>query len=329
MLNNCTSHRCFTHGINKTRIVACTDLPAPIASAVAPMRVLLVIHGNDTAGKTITISKCSLTRNFVVEYRRYIFSGFCQSSRNLFYNRNKPNPTPTFGRMNQFVQLLVPARAAAVQERVQRLLLAVLGQAAQPARARPGVHAARLALFERARQAAAAAGLLHQLAAHRHRGAHGQGLLVARLTRHERRAAAAEAEQWQQQQQQGNTHQHLGLSGNTAETATVINWIAMPIFPLRPVRVRTSGVGVPHPQVRVQQANVTAHDAPSPGHSASSAAAVQQWKEKGGGISERRVRLPSVMPLKRSGSSSGPLCGFFQRHALRAKCIICGFELAF
>lgn len=142
--------------------------------------------------------------------------------------------------MHQLVQLLVPARAATVQERVQRLLLAVLGQAAQPARARPGVHAARLALFERARQAAAAAGLLHQLAAHRHRGAHGPGLLVARLTRHERRAAAAEAEQWQQQ---GNAQQHLGLSGKNP-AGTVINWISVPIFPLRPVRVRTSGVGV-------------------------------------------------------------------------------------
>lgn len=198
--------------------------------------------------------------------------------------------------MHQFVQLLVPARSAAVQQRVQRLLLAVLGQAAQPARARPGVHAARLALFERARQAAAAAGLLHQLAAHRHRRAHGQGLLVARLTRHEGRAAAAEAEQ---RQQQRNAQQHLGSSGKTAETATVINWSSMPIFPLRPARIRTSGVGVPHPQVRAPLQNVSAHDAPSPGHSAPSAAAIQHRKEKEKKniyISERRVCLPSVMP---------------------------------
>lgn len=100
--------------------------------------------------------------------------------------------------MQQFVQLLVPAHAAAVQERVQRLLLAVLGQAAEPARARPGVHAARLALFKRAHQAAAAAGLLDQLASHRHRRTHGEGLLITRLARHVRRAAAGEAEQGKQ-----------------------------------------------------------------------------------------------------------------------------------
>ncbi len=113
---------------------------------------------------------------------------------------------PTFWRMQQFIQLLVPAHPAAVQERMQRLLLAVLGQAAEPARARPGVHAARLALFERARQAAAAAGLLHQLTAHRHRRTHGQGLLIARLARHVRRAAAGHAQQGDHQE--GDAQQH-------------------------------------------------------------------------------------------------------------------------
>lgn len=43
---------------------------------------------------------------------------------------------------------------------------------------------------------------------------------------------------------------------NPAETATVISWTSMPIFPLR-----TSGVAAPHPQVRAQQPNVPAHDA--------------------------------------------------------------------
>ena len=108
--------------------------------------------------------------------------------------------------MQHFIQLLVPAKPPAVQQRVQRLLLSILGQAAESARARPGVHAARLVLFERARQAAAAAGLLHQLTAHRHRRAHGQGLLIARLARHEGRAAAGDAQQGKQQQ--GNTPQH-------------------------------------------------------------------------------------------------------------------------
>lgn len=109
--------------------------------------------------------------------------------------------------MHLFIQLLVPAHPTAVQERVQRLLLAVLGQAAEPARARPGVHAAWLALFERARQAAAAAGLLHQLTAHRHRRTHGQGLLIARLARHVRRAAADYAQQGNHQE--GNTQLHV------------------------------------------------------------------------------------------------------------------------
>lgn len=108
--------------------------------------------------------------------------------------------------MHQFIQLLISAHPTAVQERVQRLLLAVLGQAAEPARARPGVHAAWLTLFERARQTAAAAGLLHQLTAHRHRRTHGQGLLIARLARHVRRAAAGYSQQGNHQKR--NTQQH-------------------------------------------------------------------------------------------------------------------------
>lgn len=95
-----------------------------------------------------------------------------------------------------------------MQERVQRLLLSVLGQAAEPARARPRVHAARLALFERASHAAPAAGLLHRLAAHGHRRAHGQHLLIARLARHVGRAAAGDAQQ--RNQQEGEEHRHGG-----------------------------------------------------------------------------------------------------------------------
>ncbi|MEQ2212989.1 hypothetical protein XENOCAPTIV_007847 [Xenoophorus captivus] len=95
----------------------------------------------------------------------------------------------------QVVQLLVRAHPPAMQERMERLLLTALGQAAESAHARPRVHAARLALLQRARQAAAAAGLLHQLAAHGHRWAHGQGLRVARLARNVRRPAAGDAQQ--------------------------------------------------------------------------------------------------------------------------------------
>lgn len=110
--------------------------------------------------------------------------------------------------MQQFVQLLVPAHPAAVQERVQRLLLSVLGQAAEPARAWPCVHTARLALFERASHAAPAAGLLHRLAAHRHRRAHGQHLLIAWLARHVGRVAAGDGQQ--RNQQEGEAHRHGG-----------------------------------------------------------------------------------------------------------------------
>lgn len=91
---------------------------------------------------------------------------------------------------------------------MQRLLLAVLGQTAEPSRARPGVHAASLALFERARKATAAARLLHQLAADGHRRTHGQSLLVARLTRYIRGAAAGDDAQ-QGKHQDGNAKQHV------------------------------------------------------------------------------------------------------------------------
>lgn len=113
--------------------------------------------------------------------------------------------------MLQLVQLLVGAHAPTVQERVQRLLLSALRQAAEPARARPRVHAARLALLQGARQAAAAAGLLHQLAAHGHRRAHGQGLRVARLAGHVGRAAAGDAQQRDRQEEDSQQHRALLL----------------------------------------------------------------------------------------------------------------------
>lgn len=109
--------------------------------------------------------------------------------------------------LQQLVELLVHARAAAVQERVQRLLLAVFGEAPEPLHARPRVHAARLALLERARQAAAAAGLPHQLAALGRRRALGDGSGVALLARHEGGGAAGGAQE-REQQEEGDAQLH-------------------------------------------------------------------------------------------------------------------------
>lgn len=89
-----------------------------------------------------------------------------------------------YGRVCRFVSFLVGAHSPAVEQRVQRLLLSAPRQTPEALRARPGVHPARLTLRQGARQAAAAAGLLDQLAADRDRRAHGQSLLVTRLARH-------------------------------------------------------------------------------------------------------------------------------------------------
>lgn len=104
--------------------------------------------------------------------------------------------------MQHLVELLIAAEPAAVQQRMQRLLLTVLGQAAEAARARPRVHAAWLAFLECARQAAAATGLLDQLAAHRHWRAQRPRLLVARLARHVGSGGGAAAHGRRQNQQQ-------------------------------------------------------------------------------------------------------------------------------
>lgn len=84
-------------------------------------------------------------------------------------------------RRRGFVELLVGARAAAVEQRVQGLLLSAAGETPQTLGARARVDAARLSLRERAREAAAAAGLLHGLAVHGHGRAHGASLVVARF----------------------------------------------------------------------------------------------------------------------------------------------------
>lgn len=105
----------------------------------------------------------------------------------------------TYGRVWRFVSFLVGAHSPAVQQGVQGLLLAAPGQAPQALGARPGVHAARLPLGQGACEAAAAARLLDQLAADRHRRTHGQSLLVTGLARHVGTQAAG--------QPQDNCHQ--------------------------------------------------------------------------------------------------------------------------
>lgn len=113
----------------------------------------------------------------------------------------------TWRKVRRFVTLLVGAHSSAVEQCVQGLFLSAAGQAAQPLGARPRVHAARLALGKRARQAAATARLLHELAAHRHRGTHGQRFLVTGFARHIRAEAAGQPQD--ERGQEGRAHQHV------------------------------------------------------------------------------------------------------------------------
>lgn len=112
----------------------------------------------------------------------------------------------TYGRVRRFVSFLVGAHSPSVQQGVQRLLLAAARQAAQALGAGPGVNPARLPLGQRARQAAAAARLLDQLAANRDRRAHGQRLLVTRLARHVRAQTAGQPQD--KCHQEANTQNH-------------------------------------------------------------------------------------------------------------------------
>lgn len=112
--------------------------------------------------------------------------------------------------MRCFVALLVGAEPAAVQQRMQRLLLSVPRQAAQSVSAGPGVDAARLALGERAGEAAAAAGLLHQLTALRLGRTHGQRFLVAGLAGDVGGFSGAHRRQQRHQQSQAQAHRAFG-----------------------------------------------------------------------------------------------------------------------
>jgi len=111
------------------------------------------------------------------------------------------------------VSLFVGAHTSAVEQGVQGLLLPAARQAAQALGARPRVHAARLPLREGARQAAAAAGLLDQLAAHGHRGAHGHRLVVAGLARHVGRQAAGQGQPQDEGRQKAKAEKHGCVGG--------------------------------------------------------------------------------------------------------------------
>lgn len=110
------------------------------------------------------------------------------------------------------VALFVEANPAAVQQRVQRLLLVLPGEAAQPLGAALSVDAARLPLRQGASHAAAAARLLDQLAAQGAGGAHGQGFLVAGLAVHEGAKALGRSRTGGQEQEDRGEHHLLRIS---------------------------------------------------------------------------------------------------------------------
>lgn len=110
------------------------------------------------------------------------------------------------------IALLVEANAAAVQQGMQRLLLILPGEAAQTLGAALSVDATRLPLRQGASHAAAAAGLLDQLAAQRAGGTHGQSFLVAGLTVHERAQGLSLPGIGGQQQEDRAEHHFLGVS---------------------------------------------------------------------------------------------------------------------
>lgn len=94
-----------------------------------------------------------------------------------------------------------------MEQGVQGLLLSLLGQAAEPPGAALGVHPAGLPFRQGAGHAAAAAGLLHQLAADGGRWAHGHGFLIAGLAV-DKGAQALTHPQAQGEQETGR-HNHL------------------------------------------------------------------------------------------------------------------------
>lgn len=110
------------------------------------------------------------------------------------------------------VALFVEANPAAVQQGVQRLLLVLAGEAAQPLGATLSVDAARLPLCQGASHAAAAAWFLDQLTAQGAGGAHGERFLVAGLAVHEGAQALGRPRIGGQQQEDRGEHHLLRVS---------------------------------------------------------------------------------------------------------------------
>lgn len=111
------------------------------------------------------------------------------------------------------VALLAEADGGAVQQGMQRLLLALAREAAQPAGAALGVDAAGLPGGQGAGQAAATARLLHQLAAQRRRRAQRQRFAVAGLALHEGAQAPRQPRAGAQQHQQPQQHRSGDAAG--------------------------------------------------------------------------------------------------------------------
>lgn len=109
------------------------------------------------------------------------------------------------------VALLAEADGGAVEQGVQRLLLALARQAAEPSGAALGVDAAGLPGGQGAGEAAAAARLLHQLAAQRRRRAQRQSFAVARFALNEGTQAPREPRAGAQQHQEPQQHRGGGM----------------------------------------------------------------------------------------------------------------------
>lgn len=109
------------------------------------------------------------------------------------------------------VALLAEADGGAVEQGVQRFLLALAGQAAESSGAALGVDAAGLPGGQGAGEAAAAARLLHQLAAQRRRRAQRQSFAVARFALNEGTQAPREPRAGAQQHQEPQQHRGGGM----------------------------------------------------------------------------------------------------------------------
>lgn len=103
-----------------------------------------------------------------------------------------------------------------MEQGVQRLLLALAREAAEPAGAALGVDAAGLPGRQGAGEAAAAARLLHQLAAQRRRRAERQRLAVAGLALHEGAQAPRQPQAGAQQHQEPQQHRGGDAAGRGA-----------------------------------------------------------------------------------------------------------------